>query len=212
MPSELRPARRLAFACLPLLLSACGSMDVSLPTASGQVQESATASAASAPASSAPTAEATTASPAQTTAPSAPTVYVNETQGWSIVVPPGWEVEAQDDCCVALHRDGVIAEVLVSPSGGLTLKELQAQKVAFLGTWPGTDDLRSEIVRLPAGDAVRATLRTTTNPDTGPGIFVLYAIEAGGDTQYVISVRGPQDDSQLLADAESLAESFAILD
>jgi hypothetical protein len=58
----------------------------------------------------------------------------------------------------------VIAEVLVSASGGLTLKELQAQKVAFLGTWPDTDGLRSEIVRLPAGDAVRAALRTTTNP------------------------------------------------
>lgn len=212
MPSEPRPAGRLAFACLPLLLSACGAGGDLSAAASEQVQGSAVASVASAAASSAPTAEATTASPAQASAPSPPTVYVNETQGWSIVVPPGWEVVAQDDCCFALHRDGVIAEVLVSPSGGLTLEQLQAEKVAFLGTWPGTDDLRSEIVRLPAGDAVRATLRTTTNPDTGPGIFVLYAIEAGGDTQYVISVRGPQDDSQLLADAESLAESFAILD
>lgn len=213
MPSEPRPAGRLAFACLPLLLNACGAGGDLSAAASEQVQGSAVASVASAAASSAPTAEATTASPAQASAPSPPTVYVNETQGWSIVVPPGWEVlVAQDDCCFALHRDGVIAEVLVSPSGGLTLEQLQAEKVAFLGTWPGTDDLRSEIVRLPAGDAVRATLRTTTNPDTGPGIFVLYAIEAGGDTQYVISVRGPQDDSQLLADAESLAESFAILD
>jgi len=208
MPTELRSAWRLAFACAPLLLSACGAVVDSSPTASGQVQVTATARAA---VFSPSTSQATTASPAQTAAPSAPTVYVNETQGWSIVIPPGWDVAAQDACCFALHRDGVIAEVLVSPSGGLTLEQLRAEKVAFLGTWAGTDDLRSEIVRLPAGDAIRATLQTTTNPDTGPGIFVHYAI-AEGDTQYVISARGPQDDSQLLADAEALAESIAILD
>ncbi len=212
MPSEFRSAKLLTFACLPIVLSACGAVDASSPPASKQVQGSATASPASTAASSAPTATVATASPAQTAAPSSPTVYVSETHGWSVVVPRGWEVVAQNDCCVALHRAGVTAEILVSPSGGLTIEQLQAEKVAFLGTWPGTNDLRSEIVRLPAGDAVRATLRTTTNPDAGPGIFVLYAIEAGGDTQYVISVRGPQDDSELLADAETLAESFVILD
>jgi hypothetical protein len=209
MPSELRRARRLAFACLPLLLGACGTMDDSSMTASGQVQESATARAASAPASSAPTAEPTTASPVQSTASNAPTVHVNETEGWSIVVPPGWEIVAQRDCCVALHRDGVIAEVLVAPSSGLTLEALEAQKVDDLSTWPGVVGIESDFVSLPAGDAVRVTVASEL--DTGSQVFDLHVIEQG-DTQYLISVRGPQGDSQLLADAESLAESFAILD
>jgi len=55
-----------------------------------------------------------------------------------------------------------------------------------------------------------ASLRTT-NPDTEPGVFVLYVIEER-DRRYAISVRGPQDNGELLADAEALAESFAILD
>jgi hypothetical protein len=146
------------------------------------------------------------------TGPGDGAAYVNERHGWSIVVPPGWDVrEAPDGCCVALEREGAIAEVLVSPSGGLTLEELQAEKMAFFRTWSGTDDHRSEIVPLPAGDAVMVTFRTSTNPDVGPGIFVHYAIPRG-DTQFVISVRGREDDRALVAEAEQLAESLAIRD
>lgn len=64
-------------------------------------------------------------------------------------------------------------------------------------------------MRLPAGDAVRATLRTTS-PDAGPRVFVVYVIEER-DRRYAISVRGPEDDGELLADAEALTESFAVL-
>ncbi len=75
MPSELRPARRLAFACLPLLLSACGTMEDSSPTASRQAQPPPTASATPAADSSAATATpvptpASTATPAPTPATS----------------------------------------------------------------------------------------------------------------------------------------------
>lgn len=206
MPTELRSARRLAFACASLLLSACGAVVDSSPTASGQVRVTATARAAA----SAPTAAATTASPSPTAVPSAQGVYVSEAQEWTIVVPPGWEVVAQRECCLALLGGKRIGEVLVSPASGLTLEQLARQTVEDLSAWPGAADVEAERVRLPAGDAVRATLRTTS-PDTGPGVFVLYVIEER-DRRYAISVRGPQDDGELLADAEALAESFAILE
>lgn len=207
MPTELRSAWRLAFACAPLLLSACGAVVDSSPTASRQVQVTATARAA---VSSARTAAATTASPSPTAVPSAQAVYVSEAQEWTFVVPPGWEVVAQRECCLALQRAKQIAEVLVSPASGLTLEQLAGQTVEDLSAWPGADDVEAELVRLPAGDAVRVTLRTT-NPDTEPGVFVLYVTEER-DRRYAISVRGPQDNGELLADAEALAESFAILD
>lgn len=201
MPRELRSVMPLAFACIPLVLSACGSVDDASPTANGPSADpsSAASTDASALPSLVPTAEA-----------SAQAVYVNEARGWSIVVPPGWEVAANSVGDTALTRDQVIAEILVSPASGLTLEQLEAQKVDELSAWPGVDAVEAQIVRLPAGEAVRVSLETT-NPNAEPGIFVLYVIEEG-ERQYVISVRGPQDDGDLLADAEAFAESFALTD
>ena len=59
-------------------------------------------------------------------------------------------------------------------------------------------------MRVPAGDALRVTMATelATSP---AGAFILYVIEEG-DTQYVISVRGPHDKDDLLTEAEAFAE------
>ena len=200
MPRELRCVRPLAFAWLPLVLSACGIVDDASPIANGPSADpsSAASTDASSLASLVPTAEA-----------SAQAVYVNEAQGWSIVVPPGWEVAANSEGDTALTRDQVTAEILASPASGLTIEQLEAQKVEELSAWPGVDGVEAQIVRLPAGEAVRASLETTTN--AGPGILVFYWIEEG-ERQYVISIRGLQDDGDLLADAEALAESFALID
>ena len=200
MPRELRSVMPLAFAWIPLVLSACGSVDDASPIATGPSADppSAASTDASSLASLVPTAEA-----------SAQAVYVNEAQGWSIVVPPGWEVAANSEGDTALTRDQVTAEILASPASGLTIEQLEAQKVEELSAWPGVDGVEAQIVRLPAGEAVRASLETTTN--AGPGILVFYWIEEG-ERQYVISIRGLQDDGDLLADAEALAESFALID
>jgi len=202
MPRELRSVMPLAFACIPLVLSACGSVDDASPIGNRQSADpsSAASTDASALPSLVPTAEA-----------SAQAVYVNEAQGWSIGVPPGWEVEANSVGDTALTRDQVMAEILVSPASGLTLERLQAQKVDELSAWSGVDGVEAQIVRLPAGEAVRVALETATNPNAEPDVFVFYVIEEG-ERQYVISVRGPQDDGDLLADAEAFAESFALTD
>jgi len=200
MPRELRSVMPLAFAWIPLVLSACGSVDDASPIATGPSADpsSAASTDASSLASLVPTAEA-----------SAQAVYVNEAQGWSIVVPPGWEVAANSEGDTALTRDQVTAEILVSPASGLTIEQLEAQKVEELSAWPGVDGVEAQIVRLPAGEAVRASLETTTN--AGPGVLVFYWVEEG-ERQYVISIRGLHDDGDLLADAEALAESFALID
>ena len=200
MPRELRSVMPLAFAWIPLVLSACGSVDDASPIANGPSADpsSAASTDASSLASLVPTAEA-----------SAQAVYVNEAQGWSIVVPPGWEVAANSEGDTALTRDQVTAEILASPASGLTIEQLEAQKVEELSAWPGVDGVEAQIVRLPAGEAVRASLETTTN--AGPGVLVFYWVEEG-ERQYVISIRGLQDDGDLLADAEALAESFALID
>lgn len=201
MRRELRSVLPLALAWILLVLSACGSVDDASPTASGPSADpsSAASTDASALRSLVPTAEA-----------SPQTVYVNEAGGWSIVVPPGWEVAANSVGHTALTRDQVIAEILVSPASGLTLEQLQAQRVDELSTWPGMDSVEGQIVRLPVGEAVRTTLEMT-HPNGEPAVFVSYAIEEG-ERQYVISVRGPQDDGDLLEDAEAFAESFALTD
>ena len=201
MRRELRSVLPLALAWILLVLSACGSVDDASPTVNGPSADpsSGASTDASALPSLVPTAEA-----------SAQAVYVNEARGWSIVVPPGWEVAANSVGDTAVFRDQVIAEILVSPASGLTLEQLEAQRVDELSAWPGVDAVEAQIVRLPAGEAVRVSLETT-NPNAEPGIFVLYVIEEG-ERQYVISVRGPQDDGDLLADAEAFAESFALTD
>lgn len=162
------------------------------------------------PSSSASTAASASPSPEATTEASPHGVYVNEAMGWSIVVPPGWEVTTNSTGDTAVTRDQVIAEILVSPASGMTLEQLAAQRMADLRTWPGMDAVEGEIVRLPVGDAVRTTLEMT-HPDGEQAVFVSYAIEQGG-RQYVISVRGPQDDGDLLVDAEAFASSFALTD
>lgn len=136
---------------------------------------------------------------------------MNEAQGWSIVVPTGWEVVADSAHGTALHREQVIAEILLAPSSGLSFEELEAQKVRDLRTWPEGEAIESESVDLPAGDALRVTLGTTELGSSPASAFILYVIEKG-DTQYVISVRGPHTKDDLLTEAEALAESFAILD
>lgn len=203
MPRELRPVLLSLLAWIPLLLGACGSVDDASPTANGPSAEPSPSAStrASASASLEPTAEA-----------SPPEVYVNEVHGWSLVVPPGWEVITNPEGFAALIGDQMTGEILVGPASGMTLEQLQAEREAFLRTWPGMDAVEGEIVRLPVGEAVRTTLEMT-HPDGEPEVFVWHAIEEG-EWQYVILVRGrgPQDDGDLLGVAEAFAESFALID
>ena len=201
MPRALRALSPLAFACVPLLLGACGALDDASPIPGGTSAD---------PTSAASTHASASQSLLPTTAASPGDVYVNEARGWSIVVPAGWEVHVNSEGDAALTRDQVVAEILVSPASGLTLEQLEAQKVDDLSAWPGAEVVEAQIVRVPAGEAVSVTVEMS-HPNSEPGIFVLYAIEEG-ERQYVISVRGPQNDGDLLEDAEALAESFAILE
>lgn len=211
MPCQKRQAWPLALACASLLLSACGAPDSSpAATASPSVHE------ATAPTSLDPSPTATrdaSGAPALTPTAAASTQarYVSESGGWSVVLPPGWELMARDDQTdIALTRAGGIAEILVSPSWGLGLEQLEARTVEDLSAWPGATEVEAELVRLPAGDAVWATLKTSS-PEHGPAVFTLYAID-DGDRHYAISVRGLGDGADLLAVAKALAESFAIND
>jgi hypothetical protein len=198
VPRVLRASRPLGLAFC-LALGACGAVDdASLMASSSSDFTPAASTHASGSQSLVPT---PAASPGD--------VYVNEARGWSIVVPTGWELMENSIGDVALTRDQVIAEILVFPASGLTLEQLQAQKQDDLSAWQGAGLPEAQIVRIPAGEAVNITMEIA-HPNGNPGVFVLYVIEKG-EWQYVISLRGPQDD-RVLADAEALAESFAIID
>lgn len=111
---------------------------------------------------------------------------------------------------VAASGGGAIAEVLVGPSWGLTVEELETRTLEDLSAWPEAVEVEAELVRLPAGDAVWAAL-DMNGPEHGPAVFVLYRID-NGDRLYAISVRGPGGPADLLPIAEALAESFIIND
>lgn len=181
-----------------LLVSACATVD-ELPTQT-PVDRTATPS----------TRESDPASLQPTAAPGIGELHVGLGQLWSIVVPPGWDVEMENESGTALIRDQALAEILLFPSSGLTAAELEAQRVDELSTWPGVAEVESDFVRLPAGTALRATIVTEMNPGR-PMRFIFYTIE-DEDRQYVISVRGWEDDDDLVTDARTLAESFDILD
>ena len=155
---------------------------------------------ASEPASLAPTAD-----------PSMSMVYVNEGQGWSIGVPAGWNVGPENATGAVVGGVDGFVEILLAPATGLTLEQREAQRVAEVSTWPGVGEIESDVVSLPAGEAVRLVFETGLAPNAPPAWFIFYVFEEG-DTQYVMSVRGPKDNDELPAVAETLAESFAILD
>ena len=69
-------------------------------------------------------------SPAPTADTSIGELRVNAAQGWSVVVPTGWEVAAENAYATALYRGQAIAEILVGPSSGLTFEELGPRKWA----------------------------------------------------------------------------------
>ena len=210
MTCQPRHARQLAVAWVSLLLSACAATD-SLPTAN-QNTPAPTATADS-PEDPAPTGSRNASggpAPTPTADATAQARYVSEAGGWSIALPSGWEVVANHDGDLALSRADAIAEVLVSPSWGLGLEQLKARTVQDLSAWPGATDVEAKVVSLPAGDAVWATLETSS-PEHGPAVFILYAID-DRDHHYAISVRGPGDGADLLPVAEALAASFAIND
>lgn len=199
-----------ALACAGLLLAACGAPDTSEAEASNASSPGATAAAAGDASSSASQATSTATSVPPSAAGSAQaTRYVSDSAGWSVAVPDGWELVARDDqAAITLTRDGAIGEVYSSPSRGLGLEELLARTRQDLSTWEGAGAVEAEVVRLPAGEAVRATMETTST-EIGPGTFTAYVID-DGDRSYVVSVRGPGSGADLLAVAEELAESLAI--
>ena len=135
--------------------------------------------------------------------------FVSESEGWSIAVPPGWEVVSPNGMFAA-SGGGAIAEVLVSSSWGLTLEQLETRTLEDLSAWPEAVNVETELVRLPAGNAVWAALEMN-GPEHGPAVFILYRMD-DGDRLYAISVRGPRDGADLLPIAQALAESFAIDD
>lgn len=191
-------ARRLALACVPLVVSACATVGQPSTGASTAATVSPSLQ-ASEPASQAPSTDLSLAM-----------VYVNEAQGWSIGVPTGWSVVAQNATGAALSGGEAFAEILLASATGLTLEQREAQRVTEISTWPGVDEIESDIVSLPAGEAIRLIFETGVAPDP-PARFIFYVFEEG-DTQFVMSVRGPKDIDDLPAVAEGLAESFAVLD
>jgi hypothetical protein len=201
----VRAVRRVIVLCpLTLALAACGSVEI--PSRSASAAASVSPGAAETPAS--PTAAA---SDAASLAPSptasvAAGLYVNEAGGWSIMLPAEWEVASENGSDAFLIRDDMIAEVLVGPSTGQTLQELEAEKVEHLSTWSGAGNIESDIVRLPAGEAIKVSIKWANEIDSG--VFILHMIEKG-DRQYAISVRGPEVSA---ADVEALVQSFVILD
>ncbi len=208
-----RPQRRvhLALACAGLMLAACSAPDLppaETPNASSPAATAATFDDAS-PSASLAASVAPSVTPAA--AGSAEARYVSESGGWSVAVPAGWELVAREDqAAITLTRDGAIAEVFSSPSRSLGMEELLARTVDDLSAWEGADVPEAEVVRLPAGEAVWATM-ATTSAEIGPGTFTAYVID-DGDSSYVISVRGPANGADLLVVAADLAESLAITD
>lgn len=209
MTCQLRYARPLALACVSLLLSACTAMDSSPAATPNMPVPAATADASEDPAPTSRHASGGTA-PTPTADATAQARYVSEAGGWSIAVPPGWELMSSYGEDIALTRAGAIAEVLVSPSWGLGLEQLKARTMQDLSAWPGAVDVEAEVVRLPAGEAVWATLKMSSL-EHGPLVFILYRMD-DLDHLYAISVRGPGDGADLLPTAKALAESFAIND
>jgi hypothetical protein len=197
----LRAIRQLTLVSVSLLLVACGAVTDASPTARSTALE---ASPSTGPRAAAPH------SPVPTESTTDGEVYVNETRGWSIVVPRGWEVQANQMGDTALVRDQVIAEVLVFPASGLPIESLEAEKLDEVMALFDPVEAEAEIIRLPAGEAVNVSARTNY-ANSAPGFFVVYVIEKD-EWQYVISVRGPETDTNLLHDAEALAKSFALLD
>ena len=208
MTCQLRYARPLALACVSLLLSACTAMDSSPAATPNMPVPAATADASEDPAPTSRHASGGTA-PTPTADATAQARYVSEAGGWSIAVPPGWEVVFPEGMFAA-SGGGAIAEVLVSDSWGLTLEQLKTRTLEDLSAWPEAVEVETELVRLPAGDAVWAALEMN-GPEHGPAFFILYRMD-DGDGLYAISVRGPGDGADLLPIAKALAESFAIND
>ena len=202
---QLRCASPLAFACV--LLGGCAAVDP-LPTPTPMTSvPAATAGSSGDPA---PTPSTSTApAPTPTAEATAQPRFVSESEGWSITVPPGWEVVSPNGMFAAI-AGGAIAEVLVSPSWGVTLEQLETRTLEDLSAWPEAVEVEAELVRLPAGDAVWAALEMN-GPEHGPAVFILYRMD-DGDRLYAISVRGPGDGADLLPIAKALAESFAISD
>lgn len=200
-------ARPVAFAGLALFLSACAPMD---PVPSLTSSPSAPDAAADSSGDAAPSARTNTSPIQARTASAQPTAqprYVSESDGWSIALPAGWEAVSPNGM-FASSGGGAIAEVLVGPSWGLTVEELETRTLEDLGAWPEAVQVEAELVRLPAGDAVLAALEMN-GPEHGPAVFILYRID-DGDRLYAISVRGPGDGADLLPIAEALAESFVV--
>jgi hypothetical protein len=148
---------------------------------------------------------------APTPDPSTPMAYVNKGQAWSIGLPDGWTVERDDASGAILLADDAFAEILLAPASGLTPRQHEAKRLAEFTTWPGAGEIESDVVSLPAGKAIRLIFKTAPGPNAAPSWFIFYVFEEG-DTQYVMSVRGPTDNEDVPAVAEALAESFAILD
>ena len=218
MPSHPHGRLQLVLACASLLLAACGA-PVPSPAETSNAPVPATTAATS---NDAPPSAPRGPSLAPSVTPSAGSAearYVSQAGGWSVAVPAGWEVEAREDQgSIMLLRDGAIGEIFTSPSSGLAIEELLAQTVELLSTWEGADAPEAAVVRLPAGEAVWATMATRdayNGSDTGApatpidGTITSYQID-DGESWYSISVRGTA--ANLPEVAKDLAESFAIAD
>jgi hypothetical protein len=197
--------RALPVWVLALALAACAE-DGATAEPSSTEPPSPLASASVAASPSPPASLTPTAAPSMTTM-----VYVNEAQGWSIGLPDGWDVQAENATGAILAGEDGFLEMLLAPATGLTPERREERRLAEVSsTWPGVDEIESDVVALPAGEAVRLTFETGVAPDP-PAWFIFYVFEEG-DTQYVMSVRGPKDNDDLPAIALAMAESFAILD
>jgi len=196
--------RALLRLVLALVLAACAE---NAPTAEPSATDTAVSPSASASGDISPSEPA---SPAPTADPSMTIVYVNEAQGWSIGMPDGWEALHETDSGAILGGDEGFVEILLAPATGLTPEQREAQRVADISSSWGVDEIDSEVVSLPAGEAVRLMFEMGTA--SHPRAWYIFYVFEEGDTQYVMSVRDSKDNDELRAMAEALADSFAILD
>ncbi len=116
---------------------------------------------------------------------------------------------------IAFREEGLLTEsasnlnVLILPSGGMSLDALESLNIAQIQTLPAFGgEIESERVELPAGEAVYLTY-TLADGETGARIHQYLFVAEGN--QYWLTVTGRDGDPTLEADARAMAQSLEIL-
>jgi hypothetical protein len=117
---------------------------------------------------------------------------------------------------VAFREDELVTEsatnvnVLVLPSGGMSLDTLERLNLAQMQTLPGlTGEIEAERVHPPAGEALYLTYGIA---DDSVGSRLHQYVFVADGRQIWMTVTGREGDARLEAEARAMAESIEILD